>query len=190
MTAMPVAAHMTADEYLALNREDRRSQLVDGEIVVDEPLPLHQSVLHDLFLAVGDWIRAAPGRGRAWLPLDVRLDDRNVFAPDLLWYAESRGPGRHDGRPSPIPDLAIEVRSPSTWRYDVGAKLRGYERHGLPELWLVDTAADTVLVFRRSAPAAPSFDVSLELVRGDVLTSAAMPGFALALDALFADDAG
>jgi Uma2 family endonuclease len=185
MTAMPVAASMTADEFLALELEDRRSQLVDGAIVVDEPLPLHQSVLHDVFLAVSDWVRAEPGRGRAWLPLDVRIDDRNVFAPDLLWYTEGRGPGRHDPRPSPTPDLAVEVRSPSTWRYDVGAKLRGYERRGLAELWLVDTAAESVLVFRRSAPKAALFDVSLELVRGDLLASPAMPGFALALDELF-----
>ena len=49
-----------------------------------------------------------------------------------------------------MPDLAVEVRSPSTWRYDVGAKKDGYERHGLPELWLVDTEARSVLVYRRA----------------------------------------
>ena len=44
-----------------------------------------------------------------------------------------------------MPDIAVEVRSPSTWRYDIGAKKSGYERRGLPELWLVDTRADEVL---------------------------------------------
>jgi Uma2 family endonuclease len=77
------------------------------------------------------------------------------------------------------------VRSPSTWRYDVGQKKAGYERHGLPELWLVDTPAEQVLVFRRSRVGAKAFDVALELGRGDVLGSPLLPGFELALGALF-----
>ncbi len=78
-----------------------------------------------------------------------------------------------------MPDLAAEVRSPSTWRYDIGAKKAGYERHGLPELWLVDTAAEEVLVFRRSSPGATAFDVALELDRSQRLESPLLPGFGL-----------
>ncbi len=85
-----------------------------------------------------------------------------------------------------MPDLAAEVRSPSTWRHDIGAKKSGYERQGLRELWLVDTAADEVLVFRRSAPGAPVFDMALELDVRDALTSPLLPGFSLALAELFA----
>jgi Uma2 family endonuclease len=84
-----------------------------------------------------------------------------------------------------MPALAVEVRSPSTWRYDIGAKKSAYERNGLTELWLVDTSADEILVFRRSAAASPSFDVSLELGCGDTLSSPQLPGFTLALAALF-----
>ena len=83
------------------------------------------------------------------------------------------------------PDLAIEVRSPSTWRFDVGVKKARYEAAGLPELWLVDHVADSVLVYRRSAPAAQEFDVALEVGRGEALTSPQLPGFELELDALF-----
>jgi Uma2 family endonuclease len=84
-----------------------------------------------------------------------------------------------------MPDLAIEVRSPSTWRYDIGAKKAGYERHGLRELWLADTAAGVVLAFRRSARDAPAFDVALELSREQSLSSPLLPGFSLALAELF-----
>lgn len=38
------------------------------------------------------------------------------------------------------PQLAVEVRSESTWRFDVGPKKRVYEEAGLGEQWLVDTA--------------------------------------------------
>jgi Uma2 family endonuclease len=188
MNAMvQVAQRMTADEYLAAPFDERRTELVEGEVIVHLPVNLHQFVLLDLTALLHAWASAAAGRGRASMPLDVKLDDRNVFGPDLMWYAEGRVPERLAPRPYSIPDLAVEVRSPSTWRYDVGAKKATYERHGLAELWLVDTAASEVLVFRRSSSAATSFDIALELGVGDELTSPQLPGFSLALSSLFAD---
>ncbi|MGH9266518.1 MAG: Uma2 family endonuclease, partial [Acidimicrobiales bacterium] len=117
--------------------------------------------------------------------LDVHLDDYNVFAPDVLFVLESDRPGRDDKRIVGPPALAVEVRLPSTWRYDVGAKKNTYERLGLAELWLVDTQADSVLVYRRSSPEAAQFDVALELTAGESLTTPLIPGFALDLAELF-----
>jgi Uma2 family endonuclease len=185
MSAVPVAQRMTAEEFLALPEplHRRHTELIDGEIVVHEPLPLHQQVKGELFYALTQWCKQVPGRGRTWLPLDVLIDESNVFAPDLLWYREEAGPDHHGGRPSPVPALAVEVRSPSTWRFDIGVKKAAYEREGLPELWLVDTDAKVVLIFRRSAEDVPSFDVALEVT--DVLTSPQLEGFELALGEFF-----
>jgi Uma2 family endonuclease len=187
MRAMPATQRMTADEYLALpySEERRWVELVEGELVVDLPLPLHQAVKGELMYELSRWTRMEPGRGRVWLPLDVRIDDRNVFGPDLLWYPDEAGPDLRGGRPSPLPHLAVEIRSPSTWRYDIGAKKAAYERAGLRELWLVDTAASEVLIFRRSGPDTATFDVALELERSDALTSPQLPSFELALADLF-----
>lgn len=185
MGAMAVAQRMTADAFLELE-DPRRTELVEGEVIVHQPGHLHQYVVMDLFRALDAWISKDPKRGQVWIPLDVKLDVRNVFAPDLLWYREGRTLRRDARAPSPLPDLAVEVRSPSTWRYDIGAKKTAYERHGLRELWLVDTSADVVLVYRRSSPRSPTFDVSLELTADDELTSPLLPGLALPLRALFA----
>ncbi len=187
MEAMPVAERMTAEEFLALPVTDRTrfASLVEGEVVVNEPRPLHNYVAGDLEFALQSWARARPGRGRVMIPLDVLLDERNVFKPDILWYAEGRAPSRHAEAPSPLPDLAVEVRSPSTWRFDIGVKKAAYERHGLPELWLVDTAAEDVLVFRRSAAEASTFDVAFELGCGARLESPLLAGFALGVEELF-----
>lgn len=192
MAAVPVAERITAEEFLALPAPERsqRRELVDGEVIVHQPRPLHQRVLMDLSFALQSWTRADPDRGEVTLPLDVQLDDRNVYAPGVLFYAGERGPGRSEVVPSPMPDLAVEVRSPATWRYDIGAKKAGYERHDLRELWLVDTAAEEVLIFRRSRPGAASFDIALELDRDQVLTSPLLPGFALALTELFPPSVG
>jgi Uma2 family endonuclease len=187
MEAMTVAQRMTAQEFLAWDGP-RETNLVEGEIVMPQQRPVHQDVLVSVLRALAQWTGAPAGHGKVSLALDVGLDEGNVYAPDVLWYRPGRAPGYDEPRPYPLPDIAVEVRSPSTWRYDVGAKKSAYERHGLPELWLVDTAADEVLVFRRSTPSVPIFDVAEELARGDALTSPLLPGFALALHELFPPD--
>jgi Uma2 family endonuclease len=184
METMTVAERMTAQEFLALP-ERRWAQLIEGGVVVSQPSPRHQRATARVWRALDAWCAAASGRGEAMWPLDVGLDTGNIYAPDVLWYRSGRQPADGDAPPFPLPDLAVEVRSPSTWRFDIGVKKSTYERQGLPELWLVDTAADEVLIFRRSEPPTPSFDVSEELARGDTLTSPLLPGFALTLDALF-----
>ncbi len=187
MTVMSVAERISADEFLALPVPElgRPWNLVDGEVVVNDPTALHGEVVEILLFAFGSWTRATPGRGRVTVPRDLRIDDRNVFAPDVLWYREGRVPDAYDPPPYPLPDIAVEVRSPSTWRHDRGTKRTGYEREGLPELWLVDTVVRRVRVLRRSRPDALIFDVELNVESDEVLTSALLPGFELPLAGLF-----
>lgn len=190
MHSVPVAEPITAKHYLALEPAEPdppRTELIDGEVVVNAPRWLHQIIAGELFFAVTAWTREQRGRGRAIWPIDVQLDELNVFNPDILWYGEQRMPPARSDPPYPLPDLAIEVRSPSTWRYGIGAKKTHYERQGLPELWLVDTAAEEVLVFRRSSPGAASFDRALELAREDTLGSPLLSGFSLTLGELFGE---
>lgn len=188
MTAVPTARAMTAEEFLAADTYEYgyAASLVDGELVVnDEPSILHQEIAARILVALRGWAGAGARRGVAVGPIDAYVDDRNVYAADVHWYSHERRPRRDDPGPYPMPDLAVEVRSPSTWRYDIGAKKAGYERGGLRELWLVDHAAGTVIAFGRSNPSAPTFDVAVELAGGDVLDSPLLPGFALGLDRLF-----
>jgi Uma2 family endonuclease len=186
MDGVMSAQRMTADEFLALEPHERWRELIDGEVVVNEPSWMHNRSQHQISFALEGWIRGGPTRGAVGLPLDVALDERNVYAPDLLWYRDGRVPQLTDLPPYPIPDLAVEIRSPSTWRYDMGVKKATYERHGVAELWLVDTAAHVVLVFRRSASEAPDFDVSEELDAGATLTSPLLPRFVLPVAEIFA----
>ncbi len=176
---------ITADEYLAMGEDPRgrRSQLIDGEIVKSQHTPWHQRAVLEIVLALGTWEKGGAARGFASLPLDIKLDELNVYGPDVLWYAEGRAPAITAPRPYPPPDLVVEVRSPSTWRHDIGRKKSGYEAAGVRELWLVDFSS--VLVFRRSDPKRPDFDVTLELTPEETLSSPLLPGFALPLAGLY-----
>jgi Uma2 family endonuclease len=176
---------MTVEQFNAISVEGDRKQLVDGRIIVNEPLLIHGKLQGGIYAELRAWTKAGPGRGHAGLPTDVVLDEHNLFGPDVIWIAEEHLPPDLNRYPERVPDICVEVRSPGTWRYDIGAKKAAYERGGLPELWLVDDRAHCVLVFRRSKPDAPEFDVALELGAGDELTSPQLPGFALAIDELF-----
>ncbi|CAN5563770.1 Uma2 family endonuclease [soil metagenome] len=181
-----VATRMTAEQYLAVDYgDDRWRELIGGVVVVNEPLPIHALFQLRLLRAIDSWVEAASGRGLVLPPADVVMTEHDVYAPDLLWLSESKVPDSLERRLEGIPDLAVEIRSPSTWRYDVGRKRSVYEERGLGELWLVDGTSRTVLVFRRGTSSL-CFDIALELSTAQSLGSPQLPGFTLALSELFA----
>jgi Uma2 family endonuclease len=174
---------LTTDEYLARTWDERRTELIDGRIVVNEPTFAHQEVMFAVATVLKRWVSAgAPGT--VSLPLDVPLEKRVTLAPDVLWFRE---PIPVDSARAPrMPDLAVEIRSPSTAQRDVGRKRELYERHGAQELWLVDHGARPVRALRRSRPGVERFDVDVTFAAADTLTSPLLPGFAQPVAELFA----
>ena len=183
--SLATGARLTADEFLARDDWPRGTQLIEGEVVVNQPALPHQLLLGHCYAHLLAWTRAEPDRGLACLSVDVRVTPTNVYGPDVWWVSEERRPAPGQLALVGVPDLVVEVRSPSTWRFDIGSKRLRYEQAGVAELWLVDTAAPSVLVYRRSVPEAPGFDVALELETGDRLTSPLLDGFAFDLDDFF-----
>jgi Uma2 family endonuclease len=183
---MATSTRITADEYLAQEESERWTELLDGEVVVNEPRPLHGLLTTRILGELYTWTKAEPGRGLVLPPIDVRMGDRDVFAPDICWIREDQRPADLTALFPGIPDVCVEIRSPGTWRRDLGHKKRVYEDRGTAELWLVDTQASSVLVYRRSTTATRVFDVELELRDDEVLSSPQLPGFALGIADLFA----
>jgi Uma2 family endonuclease len=175
---------MRVEDYYVITVEGDRKQLVDGAIVVNDPTIRHGVLQTRILVALVAWCDE-PGQGLAVPPTDVMLSDHDLYGPDISWVRDPDPPLNARGMFDRLPDLCVEVRSPSTWRHDLGAKRRGYERGGLPELWLVDDEEQRVIVLRRSRPDAATFDIELELRVGDVLASPQLPGFALLLADLF-----
>jgi Uma2 family endonuclease len=179
------ATLLTADQFIASgDRRHRWTELVNGEIVMTNPTIRHQRIVQFIQFAILRWLEAAPGRGDSPGQLDIKIDDETVLAPDVLWASDGRIPA--DGTHLDVaPELVVEVRSPSTWRYDTTVKFRKYEKAGVAEVWLVDTAAHTVLVYRRSTPSTDSFDVALELGSDEHLETALLPGLTVNIGELF-----
>lgn len=181
-------SRMSAAEYLATS-EDRpeRTELINGTVALNEAKIPHQRALLLIVYEVHAWIEEGRGRGYVSLPTDMPIDDANVFAPDAWWVAEDRRPVAGQLDLDGLPDLVVEIRSPSTWAMDLGVKLPAYEQAGVSEAWYVDTKARTVLVFRRSGPTSTTFDSTAELGEDEDLTSPLLPGFNLGVSAIFAN---
>lgn len=182
---MSLATGLTAEEFLARHDWPRGSQLIAGEVVVNQPALPHQLILGTLFARLRAWTEQAPGRGLVCLSIDLRLGPHDVYAPDLWWVREERRPAAGAPTLDGLPDIVVEVRSASTWRYDVGRKRQRCEQGGVPELWLLDDRAGSVIVYRRSSPEQPEYDVAVELEGDDLLTSPLLPGFALPVSAVY-----
>jgi len=182
---MSLVTGLTAEQFLARDDWPGGSQLISGEVIVNQPALAHQLILGKLYARLLAWAEAEPGRGLPGLSVDLRLGPADVYAPDLWWVSEQRRPAPGARALDGPPDLVVEVRSPSTWRYDVGVKRSRYESGGVAELWLVDTESNRVLVHRRTAPSAAVFDDDLELAAGEMLMSPLLPGFGVAVDSIF-----
>src|SRR3954466_3429422 len=116
---MAVAERLTAHAYLA-RQDPRRTELIDGAIVVNEPTILHQRVCGLIYEALAQRTRTADGRGVATLSLNAPLGAGTGPAPDVVGFG---GELPLDAANAPrVPELAVEVRSPGTWRYDIGRK--------------------------------------------------------------------
>jgi Uma2 family endonuclease len=149
------AAPYTWDDFVALDEDDLR-ELIDGELVeVEVPRGKHEQIVALLCFFLAAWSKAGAG-GRVFASgYKVRISERRGVMPDVQFYRRGNDApvDQDDGLVRGLPDLVVEVISPSSQRYDRVTKLRWYARLGIPEYWLVDGTARTVerLVLREGA---------------------------------------
>jgi Uma2 family endonuclease len=87
----------------------------------------------------------------------------------------------HAPRPAPdrfltvVPDLIVEILSPSTARRDRGLKRDIYERNGVREYWLVDPSRQAITVLVRDDRGRLGSDGTA--TRDQAASSVLLPGF-------------
>lgn len=133
----PMQARATTwNEFIALPDGDRR-ELVRGRLVeLEVPTRLHEHIVAMMIFHLVGWARAEAGGQVLASGYKVRIHEHTAFMPDVQYF---RG-GRllpEQGLAEGAPDLAIEVISPSSVRYDQVEKLNGYASIGTREYWLI-----------------------------------------------------
>jgi len=137
-------------DYYKLLPEGAPYQLIEGELIMTPaPQTRHQIITANIY----DKVRLfTKGSGLClFSPVDVYLDEENVFQPDIIFISQERlGIIKDDGIYGP-PDLVVEILSPSTAHYDLKKKFQIYEHYGVKEYWIADPSMSSIDMYYREA---------------------------------------
>jgi len=178
----PIPGTATKDDLL--RPENKNCELVD-ETLVEKPMGMRESMLA-IYLGelLGPFVRGrnlglitgADGTYEVLLGL-VRL-------PDVAFVSWDRLPGRRvpdEPIPNVVPDLAVEVLSPSNTAKEMARKRGEYFRAGVRLVWEINPRARTARVYT-------SETAFTDLTSADTLDGVSvLPGFSLPLSQVFAE---
>jgi Uma2 family endonuclease len=162
-------------------------ELLNGRVVMTPPAGYpHGSVeaklVHRLCQAAG--VGQAFGSSQGFV-----LPDGSTIEPDFSWVGAERWTAM--GKPTPgrflhvVPDLLVEIASPSTRLRDRSEKKAAYERAGVREYWIVDPESQSVTIFEAGQH---RFDAGRVAQGAERLRSAILPSVDFEARELFPDD--
>jgi Uma2 family endonuclease len=183
---MSVTTLVTAEQLLHMPKE-ARFELVAGELKPMSPNPgsIHGALASFLDGILGIHVR----RNKLGVVLSndagflLERDPDTVLGPDLSFIRAERlavQPLTEGYWPGP-PDLAIEIRSPSTTRKEFRDRALALLAAGIPLVWMVDAASRTVTVYRSAT------DVEILSEGADLEAPDILPGFCCPVADLFTD---
>ena len=182
----------TVDDVLVLQCqagiEEKHYELIDGELAEMSPAnTLHAWLAQRISRSIGNF---AEPQGFGFVLVEggfFPIGDRHtLLAPDVAFVSKSRMP-----TPMPktflgiMPDLAVEVKSPSNTMAELRRKTAIYLRNGTELVWIVKPEQMSVDVCR----ADEDEQISIEPVElsGRLSGEHVLPGFELKLRELFAE---
>jgi len=176
---------LTYEDYLLFPDDGKRHELIDGEhYMTPAPSTKHQTIVVNLTLLLGNFIRQNRLGKLFSSPVDVLFSDTDIVQPDIIFIATTRGTIIKDKNIQGAPDLVIEILSETTRKTDETTKRKLYERYGVAEYWIVDPELETVKIYRMTDRA---YIRTAELSRetGDILNTSLLPELHLPLVDIF-----
>ncbi|MRG96072.1 Uma2 family endonuclease [Polyangium spumosum] len=151
----PPVKPATLEDLLAIPAEERRHEIIDGELVPKEASsPRHGlgqvSMSGQLWSVFG----GPPGRrgpGGWWIlsEVEVLFAPDQLYRPDISGWRRERLPRLPDTWPMTLrPDWVCEILSPSNTTNDTVKKRRTYHRYQVPHYWILDPMRGELTVYR------------------------------------------
>jgi len=147
----------------------------DGELQMSpRPTPAHEKKAKNLVKLLDDYLSCQPG-GETHLGPELRIRPyRRALIPDLMYF---RNPNPEWDKSASyidqIPDLAVEIVSPSNLGKKWEANLAFYRQLAFPEFWLI-RLDDSIEIWRAAEP-----KVSATIKPGQLFSSPLFPGLAI-----------
>jgi len=139
--------YFTYSDYIKWDDSIRR-ELIDGKVyLMAGPNRSHQGILGELYLQFGNFLKGK--HCKVYMAgLDVRLNadtlDDTVVQPDLVIICNHSVLDKAGCKG--VPDMVVEILSPSTSQYDLTTKFNRYLKAGIREYWIVDPKNRTLAV--------------------------------------------
>ena len=134
------AKRWTYEEYYKLD-DDQRYEIMDGKLLMaPAPDTWHQAWIGGLHLILDRHVRSRQ-LGKVLLsPVDVVLDPENTVQPDIVFVVAGNVKIIQRRAIFGVPELLVELVSPSSVRRDRYDKKALYSRFGVKEYWIGDPA--------------------------------------------------
>lgn len=176
----------TVDDYLTLGEVMTPCQLISGKLITSPcPSPYHQLVLGNL-TSVLQVEGKKTGAITLIGPIDLYIDNQNVFQPNLTYISENnRGIITSRGVEG-TPDLIVEVVSPADIFLYWNTKRRVYREIGVKEYWIVDPGNQTLEIYQ-SNQTNPDTPHLYRVEEGEV-TSTVIPSLTFDLKTIFLNE--
>jgi len=141
----------TAQDFERLPEGPPYCQLINGELIKNpSPALEHQRTSKRLFHMLYTLIEI-PKKGEVFYsPVDVYVDEENVFQPDIVVILEGSRAKMTKKGVERAPDVVVEILSPPTAYYDLIVKKEVYERVGVKEYWLLDSNRKTFEIYKNT----------------------------------------
>jgi Uma2 family endonuclease len=172
----------TVEDYLLLGEMTTSCQLIDGDLIMSpSPSPCHQRISRRIFNSLSKF--AQEGDEVFYAPIDLYIDEKNVLQPDLLFISNENKDIITNRGIEGVPDLVVEIISPSNIFTDRNKKKKIYQQIGVREFWIVDPANKTFEVYSKNQE---DIDIpSLFLVAEGEIRTAVLPDLTLNLKDIF-----
>lgn len=131
------------EQFLEWRDEDTHAEWVDGEVILKMPVSVaHQksnSFLHKLLSAWVDYYQLGEVHHPPLLVKFTLPDGRQVARePDIVVILNSNTGQFTEQYFEGVPDLVVEIVSPTRRHTDRHTKFEEYESGGIPEYWIVE----------------------------------------------------
>lgn len=130
---------LTYEHYVCIPNDGKRHEIIDGEHYVNPAPNLnHQTISRRFQFQLYSQIELT-GHGVVFnAPVDVQLTEFDIVQPDLVVVLTANREILTQPKIDGIPDLVIEILSPSNPQHDRDIKKQLYQRAGVREYWIVD----------------------------------------------------
>ncbi len=126
------------EAYASIPFDGRRHEVIAGEHHVNPaPSLYHQEVSRHLQYQLISLIELRELGVVINAPVDVQLTDHDIVQPDLVVVTRPREHILTPTKVKGVPDLIVEILSPSNPGHDLRTKRELYQRCGVPEYWIV-----------------------------------------------------